>query len=89
MISNYLKVALRNLLKHKAYTFINVVGLAIGLACCVLILLYVKDEVSYDRYHTKADRIYRVTLHGLLAGNEIHAANTCVPMAATLYFRKP
>ncbi|MCH8981016.1 ABC transporter permease [candidate division KSB1 bacterium] len=84
MISNYLKVALRNLLKHKAYTFINVVGLSIGLACCVLILLYVKDELSYDRYHTKADRIYRVILHGRLAGNEIHAANTCVPMAATL-----
>ncbi|MCH8874119.1 ABC transporter permease, partial [candidate division KSB1 bacterium] len=89
MISNYLKVALRNLLKHKAYTFINVVGLSIGLACCVLILLYVKDELSYDRYHTKADRIYRVILHGRLAGNEIHAANTCVPMAATLTAEYP
>jgi len=84
MISNYLKVAFRNLRKYKAFTFINVAGLAIGMACCLLILLYVQDEISYDRYHEKSDRIYRVTLHGRLAGNEVHVTSTCVPMAAAL-----
>jgi putative ABC transport system permease protein len=61
MLANYLKVALRNLLRHKGYSFINVFGLAIGMACCVLIMLYVQDELSYDRYHERADRIYRVS----------------------------
>ena len=62
MLANYLKVALRNLRKYKFYAFINVAGLAIGLACCFLILLYVQDERSYDRYHEKADTIYRVII---------------------------
>lgn len=61
MLSNYLKVALRNLLRHKGYSFINVFGLAIVMACCVLIMLYVQDELSYDRYHENADRIYRIS----------------------------
>jgi putative ABC transport system permease protein len=64
MLRNYLKIALRNLLKHKGYTFINVFGLAVGIACCVLILLFVRDELSYDRFHEKADRIYRVVFNG-------------------------
>jgi putative ABC transport system permease protein len=61
MWRNYLKVALRNLQRQKGFTFINVAGLAVGMACCVLILLYVQDERSYDRHHAKADRIYRLT----------------------------
>ena len=61
MLKNYLKIALRNILKHKGYSFINIVGLAVGMASCILILLYVHDELSYDRYHAQADRIYRVT----------------------------
>lgn len=60
MFRNYLTVAVRNLLKQKGYTFINVTGLAVGIACCILILLYVQHELSYDRFHEKADRIYRV-----------------------------
>ena len=60
MLKNYLNIALRTLLKHKGYAFINVAGLAIGLACCLLIGLYVFDELSYDRFPEKADRIYRV-----------------------------
>lgn len=63
MFKNYLKIAVRNLLKHKGYSFINVAGLAIGLACCFLIVLYVQHELSFDRFHEKADRIYRL-LHG-------------------------
>lgn len=61
MFKNYLQIAFRNLSKHKVHSSINVIGLAIGLASFVLIFLYVQDELSYDRYHSKADRIYRVT----------------------------
>jgi putative ABC transport system permease protein len=61
MFKNYLTIALRNLTRHKGYTFINVLGLTVGLACFLLIALYVKDELSYDRHHAHADRIYRVT----------------------------
>ncbi|MGA0559807.1 ABC transporter permease [Larkinella sp. VNQ87] len=60
MLRNYLKIAFRNLLKHKTFGFINIVGVAIGLACFLLIALYVRDELSFDRFHTKADRTYRV-----------------------------
>ncbi|MCH8959901.1 MAG: ABC transporter permease, partial [Bacteroidetes bacterium] len=60
MIKNYLKISLRNLQKHKGYAFINIFGLAIGLACCLLIVLFVRDELSYDRFHEKADRTYRI-----------------------------
>src|SRR5215217_6385121 len=61
MFRNYLKISLRNLLKHKAFSFINISGVAIGLACFLLLSLYVKDELSYDRHHTNADRIYRLS----------------------------
>ncbi|GAB3704438.1 ABC transporter permease [Spirosoma flavus] len=61
MLRNYLLIAFRNLRKHKAFSFINIVGVAVGLACFLLIALYVKDELSYDRYNANADRIYRVT----------------------------
>ncbi len=60
MIKNYLKIALRNLKRHKGFSFINIAGLSIGMACCALILLFIKDELSYDRFHEKADRIHRV-----------------------------
>jgi putative ABC transport system permease protein len=60
MIKNYFKTAWRNLWKNKVYSFINITGLAIGLACCMLIILYTKDEVSYDRFHANASNIYHV-----------------------------
>ena len=60
MLRNYLQVAVRNLMRNKAYSFINIVGLATGLACCLLIFLFIQDELSYDRFHTKADRIYLI-----------------------------
>jgi len=62
MLKNYFKIALRNVLRHKSYSFINIAGLAVGIACCLLILLYVHDELGYDRFHEKASRIYRATL---------------------------
>src|ERR1700730_5615559 len=61
MFKNYLKVALRNLWKSKGFSAINIIGLAAGLGVCLLIVLYVIDERSYDRYNDKADRIYRIT----------------------------
>ncbi len=61
MFKNYLKIAWRNMLKYKAYAGINILGLAVGMASCILILLYVQDELSYDRHNEKAGQIYRVT----------------------------
>lgn len=63
MFKNYFKIAYRNLLKKKVYSFINILGLGVGMACCVLIFVFVQDELSYDNYHEKGDRIYRLT-HG-------------------------
>lgn len=60
MLKNYLKIAWRNMLRKKAYSAINITGLAIGITCCILITLYVQDELSYDRYNTHFDKIYRV-----------------------------
>ena len=60
MIKNYLKIAFRNLWRHKIFSIINIMGLAVGMTACFLIFLYVKFELSYDSFHSKADRIYRV-----------------------------
>jgi putative ABC transport system permease protein len=60
MIKNFIKVAVRNLVKNKFYTSINIIGLAVGLATCLLILLYVLDELSFDKYNKNAERIFRV-----------------------------
>ena len=84
MFKNYLKIALRNSWKFKAHSLINVFGLAFGIACCILILLYVGDELSYDRYHEKSGRIFRVVLDlGSPAG--VNAlASTPAALAPTL-----
>jgi len=71
MLKNYVKIAFRNLVRHKGYTFINIFGLATGIICCLLILVYVQDELSYDRYHEKADQIYRIVNAGVIRGNNI------------------
>src|SRR5688572_28049326 len=60
MFKSYFIVGLRNLLGDKTHSFINIGGLAVGIACCLLIGLYIADELSYDRYHANADRIQRV-----------------------------
>ena len=76
MFRNYLKTAFRNLVKSKFYTSINIIGLAVGLSTCLLILLYVMDELSFDRYNAKADRIYRVN-------NEIKFGNNYADLAVS------
>ena len=86
MFRNYMRVALRNVFKHKVHSFINVTGLAIGLASFVLIFLYVQDELSYDKYHEKADRIYRVTSE--VPGAEF-SASMAFPVGHTLQQEYP
>ncbi len=63
MIKSYLKIAYRNLKRNRGYTFINIAGLAVGMACCLLLLQYVAHELSFDRFHEKAERVYRVAWH--------------------------
>ncbi len=84
MFKNYFKIAIRNLWKNKGFTTINIAGLAIGLACFILIALYVADELSYDRYNVNADRIYRVDADVKFGGNELRLAVASDPMGATL-----
>src|SRR4030042_2622396 len=62
MIKNYLKIALRNFRRHLGYSFINISGFAVGMACCLLIRIYFRQELSYDRYHKDAARIYRISM---------------------------
>lgn len=84
MIRNYLKIALRNLLKNKAYSFINIAGLALGLTCCLLITMYVVDELSYDHFHKNADRIYRINADLKFGGHDYVLAVVSDPMGHTL-----
>ncbi len=84
MLKNYLKIALRNLLKQKGYSAINIAGLAIGMTCCLLILMFVWDELNYDRFHEKAERIYRLYLDARINDKDLMAATSCGPLAATL-----
>jgi len=65
MFRNYFKIALRNLNRNRIYSFINIAGLSIGLACAMLIILYIKDEVSYDRFHKNVSQIYRIVRQGI------------------------
>ncbi|HWZ14160.1 MAG TPA: ABC transporter permease [Mucilaginibacter sp.] len=84
MIRNYIKTAYRSLLKNKGFTVLNVLGLSLGLASCLLIILYVADELSYDRYNTKADRIYRVNEDLKLGENNVNYAVCMPPLAQAL-----
>jgi len=81
MLINYIKIALRNIFKHKSYSFINILGLAIGTACSILIGIFVIHELSYDKFHENADQMYRVWLKGRMGDNEIEGPTSCPPMA--------
>lgn len=84
MIRNYIKIAIRNLVKHKFYSLINICGLAIGLASFIIILLYIIDEVSYDRYHKNADNIYRLVNVYDFDGVGENSASSPFPVAFTM-----
>ncbi len=83
MIKNYFKIALRNLVKQRFYSVINILGLAIGLTTCLLITLFVLDELSYDRFNEKADRIHRVQIAYQLGGKAGNGAVAPAPLAQT------
>lgn len=83
MVKNYLKIAFRNILKQKFYSVINILGLTIGIATCLFILMYIQDELNFDKFHTKGDRIRRVWVSGTMNGQVFNVAVTCFPFAAT------
>src|SRR6266481_6223843 len=84
MIRNYLKIAWRNLHKHRFFSLVNICGLAIGVAAFWIIALYVTDEWSYDRYNEKSDRIFRVAQHGKWGNGGFNLAITSIPYAPAL-----
>ncbi|MHA4846021.1 ABC transporter permease [Flavitalea antarctica] len=89
MLKNYLKVAIRYLRHHKGYTVINVSGLGVGIACCILIALFVKSEWSFDRFHSKADRIHRAWLQEHYEGQIFTNTMTPLPLGPVLQHNLP
>ncbi len=84
MFKNFLKVALRNLWKNKAFSAINIAGLSVGLAVCLLIVLYVKDELSYDKYNAQSENIYRIDADISFNGTQFTSAVSPAPLVPTL-----
>jgi len=84
MIKNYIKTAFRNISKQRGYVFINILGLAIGIASSMLIAIYIFSELSYDQHHQKKERIYRAYLDGKINNQEILGAWTPAPLAFTV-----
>jgi putative ABC transport system permease protein len=84
MIKNYLKIAWRNLLKNKSFSFINILGLAIGIAACMIIFIYVNNELTFDQYNVKADRIARVTAIMNTPESDVLFASMPAPLAGAL-----
>ncbi len=84
MFKNYIKIAWRNLFRNKTNSIINITGLSIGLACVILIALFVQDEQQYDKFFSKADRIYQVDLDATMSGQSAYVSNTPPPVGAAL-----
>ncbi len=89
MLGNYLKIASRNINRQKFYAFINIAGLTIGLVTSLLIVLYVMDEFSYDKFHKNAELISRVNLTGRMSGQEFNSIYTSAPLAAGIILNIP
>jgi putative ABC transport system permease protein len=84
MFKNYFLTAFRNIRKHKGYSFINIAGLAIGMACCILIIIFIMTELSYDKFHSRSGRIYRLGLDAALGERVINMPISNHPAAPTL-----
>ena len=84
MIRNYIKIAFRNLSRNKIFSGINILGLSIGIATCLIIMLFITNELGYDRYNTKANRIVRVCFEGNIQGEKMKEATVMPPVAQTL-----
>jgi putative ABC transport system permease protein len=89
MLKNYFKIAIRNILKHKFFAAINMIGLVIGMTCCLLIFVYIKDEMSFDRFHTQADNLYRIGLHGKVGGQEMQTVSSNTNLAQAMQAEIP
>ena len=89
MIRTYFKIAWNNLRKNKVFSFINIFGLAAGLACCMLITLYIRNEVSYDKYHKHAADIYQLGTNFIREGKETKMSGTPAPVAQAMQFEYP
>ena len=89
MFSNYLKISLRNIRKHKAYSFINIAGLAMGMTLCILIFLWVQDELSFDRFHENGGQIFRVLSTDFSGGEVFRAAGVPSLLGPTLFEEYP
>jgi len=89
MFRNFLKLALRHMIRQRSYIFINVIGLATGLACSILIALYVIHELSYDQFNEHKNEIYRMLCLGRIGDSELNGAFTCYPLGPTLTSELP
>ena len=81
MLKNFFLITLRNTIRDKAYFILNVLGLSLGIAGSILILLFVRHEISYDKFHTKADRTFRINCYAKLEGRETGQASAQAPQA--------
>jgi len=84
MIKNYLKIAWRTLMKNKIFSFINIFGLSVGLTCCMLVTVYLYNEIHYDKYHKNIDRLYQLATIFIKDGKEDKTPNTPAPMATAM-----
>ena len=84
MLDTNVKIAIRGVTRQKLFSGINILGLAVGITACMLILMYVRDELSYDNYHPYAERTARIAVEGVLGGSKFELAVTSAPMAAAM-----
>ncbi len=89
MLTNYIRIFIQHLKRNPIFSFINILGLGLGLGVSYIIALYTFDELSYDRFHSDYNRIYRVGIQGVLSGNEFIGINSCAPISAALKSEVP
>ena len=89
MLRNFFKVSIRNLVRNKTYSLINILGLSIGMACSIIIFLFILDELSYDRYNENADRIIRIGMDANMQGSQIKAFITGASVGITFVNEVP
>jgi putative ABC transport system permease protein len=88
MLENYLRVSVRNMLRHRLFSVINILGLTLGITCSILIILFVSFEKSYDKYDIKADRIYRIAVSAMVGNTKINQIYSSVIGRRTLHDKK-
>lgn len=89
MFKNYLKIALRNIVRQKGYSFINIIGLALGMACCIFLLLWVQHQISFDKFHENANNLYRVEVEIPQPQGKIRGPNTPYPLGPAVQANIP